>query len=264
MKLLIQADDYGITEAGACGIIHGIRHGIIRNTGFFTNMPWAEECAEMIRPYLDQIAFGIDLNASTGPSILPHQELPVLTHENGQFLTSRENRSLDTEENDYDHLNYQEVYAEFDAQIQKFIHLIGKMPDYIHNHAYGTKTTEQVTRDLVKKYHIPYSGFVINNSKVTAPMMGWYSFKGPQEQLGEDLVSFIVQDKGHMLNSEFGYLVTHAGYADAELFRLSSFSLCRVKDLEALCSEEVKQWIKKNSIELITYKDLPPEIKMQE
>ena len=41
------------------------------------------------------------------------------------------------------------------------------------------------------------------------------------------------------------------------LFDLSSFNLCRVKDLEALTSEEVKTWIKENHVELITYKDLP-------
>ena len=37
---------------------------------------------------------------------------------------------------------------------------------------------------------------------------------------------------------------------------LSSFNTCRVKDLEALTSDEVKQWVKDNHIELITFKDI--------
>ena len=114
MKLLVQSDDYGIARAVSLGCIHGIKNGVVRNTGMFANMPWIEECVEWIRPYLDEIAFGIDLNASTGPSILGHEKLPTLTHEDGMFLGSRENRALDTDENDHDHLaaHRDELYAE--------------------------------------------------------------------------------------------------------------------------------------------------------
>ena len=95
MKLLIQSDDYGMTPAVADGIIYGITHGVVRNTGLFSNMPWAAECVEKIRPYLDQIAFGIDLNASTGSSLLGYDKVPNLCHPDGSFLTSKENRAAD-------------------------------------------------------------------------------------------------------------------------------------------------------------------------
>ena len=35
MKLLIQADDYGITRAVSSGIVFGIHHGLVRNTGIY-------------------------------------------------------------------------------------------------------------------------------------------------------------------------------------------------------------------------------------
>ena len=258
MKLIVQSDDYGITPAVACGIIEGIKHGVVRNTGMFTNMPWAEECAEMIRPYLDQIALGIDLNASTGCSILGHDKVPGLCHEDGSFFTSRENRELDKDAPDHDHVKYEEVYAEFDAQIQKFIALFGKVPDYIHGHAYGTKTTFRASMDLAKKYNRLYSSQLNAAPGVKGAGMGWYRYGGgPEAQLTEDLVSYIIQDTDGLLNHEYGYLITHCGYADAPLFKLSSFNACRVKDLEALTSKEVKEWIEENQIELITFKDLP-------
>ena len=75
MKLLIQADDYGITRAVSSGIVFGIHHGLVRNTGIFTNMDWTEECLDMIKPYLDQIDLGIDLNISTGRPILPTYQI---------------------------------------------------------------------------------------------------------------------------------------------------------------------------------------------
>ena len=38
MKLLFQADDFGLTESTACGILKGIREGVIRNTGLFDKL----------------------------------------------------------------------------------------------------------------------------------------------------------------------------------------------------------------------------------
>ena len=257
MKLIVQSDDYGITPAVACGIIEGIKHGVIRNTGMFTNMPWAAECVEMIRPYLDQIAFGIDLNASTGSSLLGYDKVPGLCHEDGSFYTSRENKALDQDAPEHDHVDYDQVYAEFDAQIQKFIELVGRKPDYLHGHAYGTKTTFRASMDLAKKYGLLYSSQINAAPGVKPAGMGWVVFGGPEAQMKEDLVSYITTDHDGLLESEYAYLITHCGYADAPLFKLSSFNALRVKDLEALCSDEVKQWIKDNNVELITIKDLP-------
>ena len=62
MKLLIQSDDFGITRAVSQGCIFGIQNGVIKNTGMFTNMPWIEECVFLLKPYINDIAFGIDLN----------------------------------------------------------------------------------------------------------------------------------------------------------------------------------------------------------
>ncbi len=263
MKLLVQSDDYGITRAVSLGCIHGIKNGVVRNTGMFANMPWIEECVEWIRPYLDQIAFGIDLNASTGPSILGHDRLPTLTHEDGTFLGSRENRALDTDENNHDHLadHKDELYAEFKAQIERYIELIGHKPDYIHNHAYGTKTTDEVTRSLAKEYDILCSVELMDRPEVRQGGMGWYVMGGPEAQLGEDPTGFITSDQGGILNCEYGYVISHCGYCDAELFALTSFTTCRAKDLECMTSEKIKNWIRDNNIELISFNDLPEEWK---
>lgn len=257
MKLVIQSDDYGMTPAVADGIIYGITHGVVRNTGMFANMPWTAECVEKIKPYLDKIAFGIDLNASTGSSLLGYDKVPNLCHPDGSFLTSKENRKADENAPEHDHVDYDQLYAEFDAQIQKYIELVGKVPDYIHAHAYGTKTTEKVRHDLAKKYDRPCTDLVAEALMGQRAPMGWYLMgEGPEGQLKEDPISFIIEDKGNLLKNEYGYIVTHCGYADARLFGLSSFSLCRVKDLEACTSDAVKQWAIDNNVEFISFNDI--------
>lgn len=262
MKLLVQSDDYGITPAQAAGCIYGIQHGIIRNTGMFTNMAWSEECVRQIYPYLDQIALGIDLNASTGSSILSHKQIPSLTHEDGSFLTSMENRALDNEENDFDHMNYDELYAEFDAQVQKFVNLLGRLPDYIHGHAYQTKTTNAAISAIAEKYDRPYClKFMEEKYGEKYAKMSWVKMGEPSVQDKSDLKNYLLNDEAGFLNKEVGYLVTHCGYVDSEIMKLSSFNMVRMRDLEALTCDEVLNWVKENSIELVTFKELFKEKK---
>ena len=87
--------------------------------------------------------------------------------------------------------------------------------------------------------------------------MGWYVWGGPEAQLKEDHVSYITEDRGEILDSEYGYIVSHCGYADADLFSLTSFTLCRPMDLACMTSDAVKTWVKKNNIKLASFKDLP-------
>lgn len=260
MKLLMQSDDYGITRGASCGIIHGIKHGIIRNTGLFANMPWAEECVDMLRPYLDEIGFGIDLNVSTGPSLLGYEKVPCLCRKDGSFYTSRENRAMDEAIANHDHVDYEQVYAEFEAQILKFQELVGRLPDYFHGHAYGTETTYKASISLAQKYHRPYTLEIGRRAEVKETGMGWYKYGGGvEEQLKEDPIAYITADENGLLQSEYGYIITHCGYMDADLINLSSFNACRVKDLEAVTSDVLKQWVKDNHIELITFRDIPEE-----
>ncbi len=257
MKLLVQSDDYGITKAVSLGIIEAIEFGIVRNTGLFANMPWAGEVVEFIKPFLNDIAFGVDLNLSTGPALLNSSEIPSLIQSDGTFLSSSMNRKLDTEENHYDHAVYKEVYKEFEAQIQKYMQLVGKKPDYLHAHAYVTKTIKQVSRDLAKKYDVPYSIDIIENEKMGPSDMGWYKFPPTLDnQLQSSLKDYVIEDKNDYLNHEFGVLVCHCGYADSQLFKFSSFNLYRIKDLEAMTSIEVKNWLNAHHVELVTYKDI--------
>lgn len=256
MKLLVQSDDFGITPGSASGIVYGITHGIVRNTGLFANMPWAEECVEMIRPYLDRIGFGIDLNASTGPSILGYQEVPSLCHENGEFLTKSENKALDTKENGYDHVKYDEIYREFDAQVQKYIELVGKVPDYIHGHAYGTPTIWKASRDIAKKYGREYTIDFMENHKIKGCDMSYYRFGTElMDQMQDDLKDYLINRSG-FLDVEKAMIVSHCGFVDEKLFDLSSFTMYRMKDLGALTDPEVLKWVEDNNIELIRYQDL--------
>lgn len=255
MKLLIQSDDYGITEGVACGIIKGIEVGIIQCTGLFTNMPSSKVAAEMIKSH-PEVCLGIDLNFVAGKPVSNPELVPSLIKENGYFYTSRERRQLDKECESHDHINYDEALIEAEAQIQKFVELVGKLPEYLHGHAYGSPTITKVHETLSAKYGIGMSHRMLDANGVKMAK-SWYTVPfAIEDQQKCSTKEFLIQDKGEILGNEIAGIISHCGYVDAPLFDVSSFTIIRTKDLEALTSDEFKQWIKDNNIELISYRDL--------
>lgn len=259
MNLLLQSDDYAMTRAVAKGILYGIEKGIIRNTGMFMNMPWSEECAAWIRPLADRIALGIDLNISTGAPVLAPDEIPSLVRQDGTFYSSRESRELDRGQNST-HTLKEDLFREFDAQIQRFVALNGRKPDYIHAHAYVTEQIMDVERELSHQYGIPYSSDVwkeIAGFNVMEYRASWYLKPSTLEnQQKSSLKQYILENSRELLAREYCVLAGHMGYVDRELMDLSSYSLYRINDLDAVTSPEVICWVMENDVKLITYKDI--------
>lgn len=54
-----------------------------------------------------------------------------------------------------------------------------KKPNYIHNHAYFTKTEQQVTLDSAKKYNIPTT--LELGQEIESIPMDWYGYGSPND-----------------------------------------------------------------------------------
>lgn len=260
MKLLIQSDDYAISKAAARGVVEGIKNGILRNTGMFMNMPWSEECAEWIQPYLNEIALGIDFNLSTGKPLLPASEVPSLVDENEKFYTSWERRRLDKENPTFEHCKIEDVRKELEAHIQKYIELFGKLPDYLHGHAYNNEITAAVQRELAEKYQLPLCSDMMERycgQSVKEYRLKWYLHPATLEnQFNTSLKNYILEHSDELLQKNVYFIIGHMGYVDRDLMNLSTYHLVRATDLEAVLSDEIKNWVIDNQVELITYKDL--------
>lgn len=255
MKLIIQSDDYGITEAVSYGIIKGIREGVITCTGLFSNMPTSQLAADLIQPY--DVCLGEDINIVAGYPCADPKLIPCLLQENGSFLTASMHRELDAKIDSKDHLVYEECLIEVEAQIQKFIELVGRKPEYLHGHSYGTATLGKAMRVMSEKYSIPITFDLYERNNIQFWKEGWT--KKPfsiDEQMIANPIEYITNESYAPLDADIALLGTHCGYVDNELFSLSSFTIVRTKDLMAITSDEVKQWIKNNNCELISFRDL--------
>ena len=51
-------------------------------------------------------------------------------------------------------------------------------------------------------------------------------------------------------------LICHPGYLDAYILKTSSLTIPRTLEVEMACDPEVKAWLAKQNIEMVTYSDL--------
>jgi len=154
MKIIVQSDDLGITEAVSCGIEKGIRDGVVTCTGLFSNMPAAEFALRLVKPY-SHVCLGQDINLVAGRPCADPGQIPSLVQEDGSFKTSGMHRAIDAEDGSQDHVVYEECVTETEAQIRRFMELAGKKPEYLHGHSYSTPATWRAMAVMGEKYGIP-------------------------------------------------------------------------------------------------------------
>lgn len=264
-KLLFQSDDYGLTPAVSAGILHGIKEGIIKNTGLFVNMEHSKEAAQLIKDV--DVCLGIDINYVAGKPISDPKLIPHLIDENGNFISSRqqlEKHKLISVNGiifhfDEDPYPYEEVLIETENQVKRFFELTGKAPEYIHPHSLCTPNTDKAADTIAKKYKIFKTSDMMNHPDLRELPGAISLSKGItlEDQIQKDVEAELLEIAlPALLENETGYYICHCGYVDYDLFLNSSLTLRRTKDLYGATSSKVKNYIKNHDIELITYREL--------
>lgn len=255
MKLIIQSDDLGISEAVSCGIARAAREGAITCTGLFSNMPTAPFAVELMKQY-SQICLGEDFNLVAGYPCADPASIPSLVQPDGMFLTSEMHREIDRRDGHQEHVKEEDCVTEMEAQIHRFQELTGKLPEYLHGHSYSTPAVWSAMETIGKRYDIPLVRDLLKEYEVTRLQKTWNQKPfSLEDQMAADPISCIVEDT-EFLSGKIGFIGTHCGYVDSELFGVSTYTLIRNRDLQAVTSETMAQWIQKNNIELISYRDL--------
>lgn len=151
-QLIINADDFGIHPAVNAAVRKAATEGILTSTSLMAGGDAFDEAVEMARS-MPSLGIGIHLTLVGGiKSVLPPSEVPSLTWDNGVFCHDYGKlivRDLEGK------ISLSEVYAEWDAQIQKIMntglpvtHMDGHQHMHMWPHFYP------IARDLAKKYHI--------------------------------------------------------------------------------------------------------------
>ncbi len=268
MKLLIQADDFGMTVGVADGIVASGRDGLLTQTGLFTNMPSTEYAVRRYKAEIPHVLLGQDLNLSTGRPLTDPSLIPTLVNEDGSFLTSRQHRQRQAA--DPGHVRYEEAYLEYDNQVKRYIELVGHVPGYIVGHAFHNEITDKALVDIREKYgsrdSYPRAGIPKEHliegwvNPVVRPDKSYdYS---PLVQLENDPLQMFIDGKLKNLEAFADedvvmILHTHAGFLDRDLYKLSSFNAVRPMEAGFICSKELREFVEAHNVEMInaTYFD---------
>ena len=258
MKLIVRAADYAMTDSITDGCLKAIRDGILTDVGLMTNdLEHAKRAIEEVKKY-SHVSIGMDLNIVSGKPASDPKDIPSLVDENGILLSSTYRKK----NNKFD-IPYNEIYWEMKNQIERFIELVGKKPSYITGHSIGTPDVLKATAELKKEYGVKYDCFSLDdlptgerwyykNMVVSAKdVKPDYSLDA---QKNTNVTEHIVTGQCKFdFSKEYGLLATHCGYCDGELLNMSTFSVIRGREVEALCSPEIKKWVKDNDITLINF-----------
>ncbi len=245
MKIIFNADDFGISKAASLGIIEAHKKGVIKSTSLMCNMKDAEYAANMAKGYKD-LGVGIHFVITAGSPL--HNNVPSLTDENGQFKKNEVIMNTAVIE---------DIRKEFNAQFEKFLSF-GMTPTHIdsHHHMHQNDMVLTVVKELADKYKLPIRTFQGLNmdglSDMNKKIYEVLDYYGSENISVESLISILEKYK----NKEIIEIMCHPAYADDQLFQKTSYAKERNKELVTLTSKELQEYIEKNNIQIINYSSI--------
>lgn len=239
MKLIINADDFGLTKGVNRAIIDAYKKGALKSTTMMVTMREVEDAVRLAKEN-NGLGVGLHLTATAGEPL--RKDLKSLTDENGKFYKYHDLQ------NGTKVIDPEELYLEWEAQLDKFKTLMGCMPTHLDSHhfAHLIDRYKHIAVRLAKKYDLPMRTLETNKEEKTVKYtMGFYDDRVCYE--------FFEEDRANILEEEIIDLMCHPAYYDSVLESLSSYTRTRELELEILTSDRVKNWIKDNNIELTNY-----------
>lgn len=126
-KLIITADDYGMSRAVNDAIDEGIAAGLITSTNVMTNMPYYKDAVKLKEK--PNVSVGLHWVLASGKPVLPKEEIPSLIAENGEFYPYSQFRKRLRRKQ----ISFDEIKKELVAQYNLYFDLMGQ-PDYWNTH----------------------------------------------------------------------------------------------------------------------------------
>lgn len=272
-QLIIVADDYAISPSVSRGIVECAKNGIVTATSIMANSPHLTCCMDLWEG-IKNLDLGIHFTLTWGKPLLPAHKASSLVDKNGFFLTS----SLFFKKALLGLIHQEEVYQELKAQLDclgsyhlKLTHIDS------HQHVHILPVVRDVVVRLAKEYKIPFVRS-LSNKRYSMEEGPWHrglflgSFLGAQSsywkkhgfKTTDHFAGYFTSGKPGLRDRWLNYLrklpegttelMVHPGYIDD--LEGDDYREGRTEEIKVLCSDELKEEIKKNKISLVRFEEL--------
>lgn len=246
-RLIVNADDFGLTARVSEGIAEAVTHGVVSSTTAMVCLPYAREHMGPLTAALSG-RIGLHLQLTDGVPCADPERVPSLLREGGRFPRSWR---------DLGRLNPDEVRAEWEEQVRRLTSW-GVRPSHLdsHHHVHRFPAAFEVYCELARAHDIP--------ARALTPRMaehlrargvacadycetGWYD--GPLT--AAELIGLVERAFERLGDRGTVELMCHPGYADDELAAKSNYVEQRERELRTLCSDELSAGLRELQIEVV-------------
>jgi len=282
-KVIINADDFGLCRGVNEAVAKAHTEGVLTSSTMMVNMPCADQAVNIAKN-LPDLGVGVHLNVFEGRALLKDPCIDCLLDADGQFaLTPLKLSLLSMSGNKIRNA----VKSEFAAQIEWLIDN-GIKPTHLdsHKHIHSFPIIFSIICRLACRFGIPAIRFTFEPIEVCRtpwplPAPGGARRAGLIRPLARInhlqnpglLKTGAVLGIAHTGNIDVDFfkavalynsiepveIITHPGYSDGLDARRTRLIEQRKLELEALCSEKTKQYLKDADIELVNYATLRSE-----
>ena len=276
-KLIVTADDFGLTHSINEGILMAAREGIVTNINLIPTGEAANEAIEVIK--YDKIPeIGVHLALTETRPVTSIRLVTSLVDETGSFPTTRIKflKKLLS-----GRIDMEQVRAELKSQMDKAAHSGARITNLSsHEHLHMMPEIFKVIIDLAKEYNVRYLR-VLKKEAIILPfslkkifrsaVVGYFhptmekllkksgltaadNFLGFLDSgaIGEGVLLRMLAD----IKEGVTELVVHPGFLDPVVLHRHKFHINCEDELYALTSPRVKRVIAANGIKLCRYGDL--------
>ncbi|MGF1718592.1 ChbG/HpnK family deacetylase [Vibrio kyushuensis] len=253
MKLIINADDFGLTKGTNAAIVEAMKSGLVTTTTLMVNQLGTDDAIDLIKTYgLTNI--GLHVNLTSGKPASNPADIPDLVDNNGQFLSR-----ADLTDNSMS-ISPQQVYLE---AMNQYKLAASKGVDICHvdSHHFSAflPNIRQGFIRFVNELGLPsrrpdyYDEKIDDLNVITTDQFSskFYAGRANENGFKQTVLELLEQNPNGCVE-----IMAHPAYYDSELDSVSSYTAQRELELQVLTSKNLAEWLNENDIQLITFNEL--------
>lgn len=221
MKIIINADDFGMTRSINKAIIELMNKGTVTSTTVMVNMPYAEEAKNLLT--IQNISIGLHFNLTEGKPISAPKLVQSLVDTKGNFHSKKELESRAK----HNLINLEEVLLELNNQYNRLLQLIGNNITHFDSHQ-GLNRIPVVFKALLEfgkqkdkpngiRFYVKH--YLMPNGNIVTPSLSNIHVFGPKRFIVEQYLKLNKKQINKYFKSPSGMLVTKS-HNSLDVFKL--------------------------------------------